>query len=92
MSNKKEDVFGQPIATDKEIVAALTKLNGEPLYTNSFGAPVYNVNHASIKKVQNGHTLYELQLNGHYFQISEDVLETLESITRMPDDVGVSIG
>lgn len=64
----------------------------EPVYTNSFGKPVYSVNNAHIRKVENSVTLYELQLNDQYFLISGEMLETLEGITRLPYGVGISIG
>lgn len=92
MSNKKEDVFGQDIAITKELIELLSKLGNKPAYTNSFDSPVYTVNHASIKRADGFGGEYELQLNGLYFKITRDTLETLESIVRMPDDVGISIG
>lgn len=64
----------------------------EPVYTNEFKKPVYNVNNAGIHKVKGSVTLYELQLNDQYFQISAEMLETLEAVTRMPDSVGLLIG
>ena len=64
----------------------------EPAYINSFDKPVYSVNNAHIKKVNNSGTLYELQLNDQYYQISAEMLESLEAITRMPDNIGLSIG
>lgn len=64
----------------------------EPAYINELSKPVYSVNSASITKVDNSMQLYELQLNDQYFQISADMLDTLQSVTRMPDNVSVSIG
>lgn len=64
----------------------------EPVYKNEFGKPVYNVNNAGIKKVEGGVTLYEIQLNDQYFQISEDMLRTFADMTYMDDNVTLSIG
>ncbi len=67
-------------------------MKDKPVYTNLFEKPVYNVNNLSIKKVPNSIALYELQLNGEYYQISEEQIEAIESILRMPNGVGMSMG
>lgn len=60
--------------------------------TNEFGKEVVPVNNVSIRRVQGGHTVYELQLNDQYFQISETQIEAIESILRLPEGVGLSLG
>ena len=64
----------------------------EPVYTNDFDQPVFNVNNAGLRKVEGSVTLYELQLNSQYFQISDEMLQTLADVTKLPDNVGISIG
>lgn len=59
---------------------------------NEFGKGVVPVNNLSIRKVKGGSTVYELQLNDQYFQISETQIEAIESILRLPDNVGLSLG
>ena len=64
----------------------------KPVYTNEFDKPVFAVNNAHIRKVNDSQTLYELQLNDQYFQISNDMLQTLASATELPGNIGLSIG
>lgn len=59
---------------------------------NEFGKDVVPVNNLHIRKVKGGSTVYELQLNDQYFQISEVQIEAIESILRLPDNVGLSLG
>ena len=64
-----------------------------PVYLTEIGKqPVYPVNNLHIKKVNRSMTLYELQLNGEYYQISEDQIEAIESILRLPEGVGLAVG
>lgn len=70
-----------------------------PVYKNEFDKPVFAVNNAHIKKLADGarntpygKQYYELQLNMEYFIISEDMLETISTITRAPEGVSISIG
>lgn len=60
--------------------------------TNEFGKDVTPVNNLAIRKVKGGSTVYELQLNDQYFQISEVQIEAIESILHLPDNVGLSLG
>ena len=64
----------------------------EPEYVNSFKKPVYSVTHLHVKKITNGYDQYEVQINDQYFQMSEKQLEALESVTRLPEGVGLSMG
>lgn len=64
----------------------------EPAYTNEFKKPVFSVNNLAIKKVKGSMSLYELQLNGEYYQISEDQIKVIDGIIYMPDNVGVTLG
>lgn len=64
----------------------------EALRTNEFNKPVYAVNNLHIKKVENGYDKYELQLNGEYYELSEKQIEAIESVLRLPENVGLSMG
>ena len=59
---------------------------------NEFGKDVVPVNNLSIRKVKGSSTVYELQLNDQYFQISETQIEAIESILRLPDNVALAVG
>lgn len=59
-------------------------------YTNKFDKPVYKVNNLAIRKNAQGY--YELQLNDQYFQLTEQQVEAIDSITRLPDNIGLSMG
>lgn len=50
------------------------------------------VNNLSIKAVQNSYGMYELQLNDQYFQVSEDQIEMIDSITSLPSGTALSAG
>ena len=62
----------------------------KPAYINEFGKPVYKVGNAHIKKVEPD--LYELQFNNEYFLISKDMLQSLANVTKMSDNISLSIG
>jgi hypothetical protein len=64
----------------------------EPVYINEFKKPVYAVNNLHIKKVDNSQTLYELQLNGEYYQIDEKQMEVISQIRYLDGNVGISMG
>lgn len=59
---------------------------------NEFGKDVKPVNNIHIRKVKDSMTLYELQLNGEYYQISEDQIRAIESILSLPDNIGLAMG
>lgn len=61
----------------------------EPAYTNEYDQPVYEVNFAHIHKKGEK---YELMLNGKYFLIDKNMLESLAAVTNMSDTLGLSIG
>lgn len=64
----------------------------EPAYINDYEKPVYNVQNAHIKKVDKSMSLYELQINDNYYQISEEVLDAISQIRFMDGNIGISIG
>ena len=68
----------------------------KPEYTNEFEKPVYKVNNLHMKthsgNNQFGEKTYELQLNDQYFVITEHQLEALDTITRLPDNISISMG
>ena len=71
----------------------------EPAYKNQFDKPVYNVNHLHMKKRnrQAGDPAYlgsgyELQLNDQYFLITEQQLQVIEAIVKLPDNISISMG
>lgn len=64
----------------------------EPVYINEFDKPVFNVYNVHIKKVANSQTLYEVQFNDQYFQVTREVLRTLYDVTMMEGDIALSIG
>jgi len=66
----------------------------KPEYTNQFDKPVYKVNNLHMKTYgeTGGEKYYELQLNDQYFLITEHQLEALDAITRLPDNISISMG
>ena len=61
----------------------------EPAYTNEYDQPVFEVNFAHIHKHGDK---YELMLNGRYFLIDKQMLESLVAVTSMSPNLGLSIG
>ena len=61
----------------------------EPSYINEYDQPVYEVNFAHIHKQGDK---YELMLNGQYFLIDKNMLESLAAVTTMSPTLGLSIG
>ena len=91
--HQKEDALGScQLITKDEWPKVFGKPSQEPVYINSFDKPVFNVTHAHIKKVANSMSLYELQINDNYYQITEEMLEAISRITYMDGNVGISIG
>ena len=71
----------------------------EPAYTNEFKKPVYKVNNLHMKKHNRSQgdspfasSCYELQLNGEYYLITLEQIEALDAITRLPDNISISMG
>ncbi len=66
----------------------------EPEYVNDFDKPVYRVNnlHVKLRSNNQGTRTWELQLNDQYFLIDASMLDAINSISRMSDDIAVSVG
>lgn len=68
----------------------------KPEYENEFNKPVYRVNNLHMKTLEKdgafGGKTYELQLNDHYFVITEHQLEAIDAITRLSDNISISMG